>query len=203
MSATASCDFPLLDAWKEFSSKNKVLSLVDDVISGYAQIAFNDNTFAGILMIVATYIASPIATLAGVWATFIGTVTAHVLGVNKGAIKCGVYGFNPALAGLAIGILVVFPDIPRLLLYTGISGVFCVVFQAALKQVLSKWNVPPLALPYCLTMVLLVPATLTLAGLQTSGIGQKTFCRGTSDRCLDLRRICYRITERNSTSPLG
>jgi len=178
MWATASCEFPLLDAWKEFSSKNKVLSLIDDVISGYAQIAFNDNTFAGLLMIAATYIASPIATLAAVWATFIGTVTAHMLGINKGAIKCGVYGFNPALAGLAIGILLVFPDIPRLLLYSGVAGILCVFFHAGLKQLLSKWDVPPLALPYCLTMILLTPATLTLGGLQTSGIGQKLFAAG-------------------------
>jgi len=176
--ATASCKFPLLDAWKEFSAKNKVLSLIDDVISGYAQIAFNDNTFAGLLMILATYIASPTAALAGVWATFIATVTAHILGVPKGAIKCGVYGFNPALAGLAIGILIIFPDIPRLLLYTGIAGIFCVIFQAAIGQLLSKWDVPALALPYCLTTVLLVPATLTLGGLQTSGIGQKLFQAG-------------------------
>lgn len=178
MSATASCKFPLLDQWKEVSAKNAVLSLIDDVISGYAQIAFNDNTFAGILMIIATYIASPIAALAGVWATFIGTLTAHILGVPKGAIKCGVYGFNPALAGLAIGILVVFPDIARLLLYSGIAGIFCVIFQAALGQLLSKWNVSPLALPYCLTMVLLIPATLNLGGLEATGIGQKLFEAG-------------------------
>lgn len=178
MGATASCKFPLLDAWKEFSAKNKVLSLIDDVISGYAQIAFNDNTFAGLLMIFATYIASPIATLAGVWATFIGTVTAHILGVPKGAIKCGVYGFNPALAGLAIGILITFPDIPRLLLYTGIAGIFCVVFHAALGQLLSKWDVPVLALPYCITMVFLAPATLILGGLQTTGLEQKLFLAG-------------------------
>jgi len=175
MSATASCKFPLLDEWKRFSAKNPVLSLMDDVISGYAQIAFNDNTFAGILMIAATYIASPIAAISGVWATFIATVTAHILGVPKGAIKSGVYGFNPALAGLAIGILIVFPDISKLLLYSGLAGIFCVLFQGALVQLLSKWDVPPLALPYCITMCLLIPATLTLGGLQASGIGQKLF----------------------------
>jgi urea transporter len=175
MGATASCKFPLLDQWKEVSANNAVLSLIDDVISGYAQIAFNDNTFAGILMIIATYIASPIAAIAGVWATFVGTVTAHILGVPKGAIKSGVYGFNPALAGLAIGILVVFPDYGRLLFYSGIAGILCVIFQAALVQFLSKWNVPPLALPYCITMCLLTPATLNFGGLYSSGIGQKLF----------------------------
>jgi urea transporter len=175
MSATASCKFPLLDQWKEFSAKNKVLSLIDDVISGYAQIAFTDNTFSGLLMIFATYLASPIAALSGVWATFVATVAAHIFGVPKGAIKCGVYGFNPALAGLAIGILCVFPDMGRLLLFSGIAGIFCVVFQMALVSLLSKWDVPPLALPYCITMTILIPATLSLSGLQVSGIAQGFF----------------------------
>ncbi len=175
MAATASCKFPLLNEWKEISAKNKVLSLIDDVLSGYAQIAFNDNTFSAILMIFATYLASPIAALSGVWATFVATVTAHILGVPKGAIKSGVYGFNPALAGLSIGILVVFPDISRLLLYSGIAGILCVVFQAALVQFLGKWNVPPLALPYCITMCVLTPATLNFGGLYSSGIAQKLF----------------------------
>jgi len=178
MAATASCKFPLLDQWKEFSAKNPVLSLIDDVLSGYAQIAFNDNTFSAILMIYATYIASPTAAIAGLWATFVATIAAHILGVPKGAIKCGVYGFNSALAGLAIGILVVFPDTARLLLYSGLAGIFCVLFQAALGELLSKWNVPSLALPYCITMCLLIPATLTLGGLQASGIGQKLFEAG-------------------------
>lgn len=175
MAATASCKFPLLNQWKEVSAKNPVLGFIDDVLSGYAQIAFNDNTFAGILMIYATYIASPMAALAGVWATIVATFTAHILGVPKGAIKCGVYGFNPALAGLSIGILVVFPDIGRLLLFSGIAGIFCVMFQIALVSLLSKWDVPPLALPYCITMTILIPATLALGGLATSGIAQGFF----------------------------
>ena len=60
MSATASCRFPFLDEWKDLSDNNKICGFVDSALSCYAQIAFNDNIFSGILMIIATWIGSPV-----------------------------------------------------------------------------------------------------------------------------------------------
>lgn len=167
MSATASCKFPLLNEWKEISSKNIVLDVIDNVLSGVAQIGFNDNSFAGLLMIIATYIGSPVQAIAGVWAALIATLAAYAFGVPKGLIRTGLYGFNAALCGVAIPALV-FPGSPvtiQLLLYSGIAAIFAVVLQMGFGSFLSKWNVPSLALPYSTTLLLFVPAALSLGNL--------------------------------------
>lgn len=164
---TASCKFPFLDEWKELSSKNNVLGFFDEVLSGFAQIAFNDNSFSGLLMIIGTYIGSPVQAILGVWATVIATATAHIFGVPKGLIKSGIYGFNAALAGLAIPTLI-FPDSNltlRILLYSGLAAVFSVVLTAGLGGFFTRWDVPALALPYCITLLIFVPAALALGNL--------------------------------------
>lgn len=177
MSATASCDFPYLNEWKEISSQNMVLEIVDNVLSGFAQIAFNDNSFAGILMIVGTYIGSPQQAISGVWATLIATITAQILGVPNGLIRAGLYGFNAALSGLAIPALI-FPNSPitvELLIYSGLAGVFSVVLTTGLGKVLSHWNVPALALPYCFTLLIFVPAALSLGNLEITRSASAVF----------------------------
>lgn len=177
MSATASCKFPFLDEWKEASSKNIVLDVIDDVLSGFAQIAFNDNSFAGLLMIIATYIGSPQQAISGVWATLVATIAAHILGISKGLIKAGLYGFNAALAGLAIPALI-FPDSPmtvQILIYSGLAGIFAVVLTTGLGNFFSKWDVPSLALPYCITLLLFVPAALSLGNLNITRTAPAVF----------------------------
>ncbi len=167
MSATASCKFPLLNEWKEASSKSIVLDIIDNVLSGFAQIAFNDNSFAGLLMIIATYIGSPVQAIIGVWATLIATLAAYAFGVHKGLIRAGLYGFNAALCGVAIPALV-FPGSPvtfQLLLYSGIAAIFAVVLQMGFGNFFSKWGVPSLALPYSTTLLIFVPAALSLGNL--------------------------------------
>lgn len=177
MSATASCKFPFLDEWKKLSSKNIILSFFDEVLSGFAQLAFNDNSFSGLLIIIGIFIASPVQAISAVWATIVATATAHILGVSKGLIRAGLYGFNAALAGLAIPTLI-FPGSSltlAILLYTGLAAIFTVVMTAGLGSFFSKWEVPALALPYCVTMLIFVPAALSLGNLNIRGGGLAIF----------------------------
>lgn len=164
---TASSKFPFLNKWKKISRENILLDVVDNMLSGFAQIAFNDNSFAGILMIIGTFIASPEQAISGVWAVFIATITARFLGVSIELIRTGLYGFNAALSGLAIPALI-FPGDQitfPLLIYSGIAGIFSVVLTVGIAGFLSKWNVPFLAMPYSLTLLVFVPASLSLGNL--------------------------------------
>ena len=164
MSATASCKFPYLDEWKTHCDNNRIFAFIDSVLSGYAQLAFNDNTFSGILMLIATWIGSPVICINALWGTIIATASAHVIGISNGAIRAGLYGANAALACLAVPVLL-FPSQGISLAMLGVSAVMAIL-TVLLVQLLGKlfyrWNLPSLVVPYCIVLsIALIILTIT------------------------------------------
>ena len=177
MSATASCHFPYMDKWKNYCNKNKTWAFIDSVLSGYAQLAFNDNTFSGILMIIATWIASPALCINAVWGTTVATATAYAIKIPDIRIRSGSYGFNAALACLAITQLV-FPSQGlsfAMLSISAIVAAFTVFLLKFAESMLAKWNISAFVIPYCVSMCILLaaftaigithPTTITLDAL--------------------------------------
>ena len=166
MSATASCHFPYLNEWKQYCDKNKILAFIDSVLSGYAQLAFNDNTFSGILMIIATWIGSPTLCINALWGTIVATATAYLIGISKDSIRSGSYGFNAALACLSVPVLL-FPSQEvsfAMLAISAAIAVFTVIVKIALGKYLSRWNLPTLVIPYCIALLISLEI-LTITGI--------------------------------------
>jgi len=155
MKATASCHFPYLNEWKQYCDKNKILAFTDAVLSGYAQLAFNDNTFSGILMIIATFLGSPVVCISALWSTIVATFSATLLGAPEGQIRAGIYGANAALSGLAVQPLL-FPGQGLSFLLLGVSGtiaIMTVLLIQLLSKYFAKWNLPSLVVPYCMCLI--------------------------------------------------
>lgn len=166
MSATASCHFPYLDEWKHYCDDNKICAFMDSVLSGYAQLAFNDNTFSGILMLIATWIGSPVLCINSLWGTIVATGFAYIIGMPDGAIRAGIYGANAALSCLAIPVLLFSPQkisVTMLGISTAIA-IFTVLLVQLLGKPFSKWNLPSLVIPYCIVL------SVSLVILTTTGI---------------------------------
>ena len=141
------------------------------MICGYAQIAFNDNTFSGVLLIIATWIGSPLQCAMAVWTTFVCTLCAYLVRIPKDLIRSGFYGFNAALSGLAIP-LVLFPG-ENFSFYmfcaTMIAAILCVFLTTFLRNFFGKWDVPALSAPYCAAVLILV-VFVTFAGASDTSI---------------------------------
>lgn len=170
MLVTASCKFPYLEKWKKYCNNNKILSILDSVLSGYAQIVFSDNSFTGLLLIIATYIASPIQAAVAVWCCFVGNIFAYIIGISEDLIKAGLYGFNPALAGLAL-VPLAFPDsniTVGLIVFAALASIFSVLLTAGVSQYFLRWGISSLSLPYCITIFIFVPASIMMSSLNTS-----------------------------------
>ena len=177
MQATASCRFPFLTEWKSYCDNNKICAFVDSVLSGYAQLAFNDNTFSGILMLITTGIGSPTLCINALWGTIVATAFAYMLGLSKGMIRAGIYGANAALSCLAVPVLL-FPSQGISLVMLGASAAIA-VSTVLLIQLLGKpfdrWNLPSLVIAYCIVLSISLfiltatgissPATATLETL--------------------------------------
>ncbi|MGN1266487.1 MAG: urea transporter [Dorea sp.] len=176
MSATDSHRFSLLNKWKSSCSKNRVCEFIDSVISGYAQIAFNDNTFSGILMIIATWIGSPVQCISAVWATLASTLCAYAFGVPKALVRRGLYGFNAALSGLAIP-LVIFPGQElslRMMAVSTIAAILCTFLTTIFQNFFGKWDVPALSSPYCAAVLILTFIGVLTNALDTTCISTDT-----------------------------
>ena len=163
MGALASCPFPLLKKWKGIVDRNKLAAFIDSILTGWGQIIFSDNSFSGLLLIIAAFLASPRVGLGGLWASFIATCFVFLTGVPKMKVRLGLYVFSPAMTGFIMG-LYLFPDGISFyyFLYIGLAGLFASILSMAIGIVLEKWECPALGLPYNLTALVFLSAALKL-----------------------------------------
>lgn len=154
MSATASCKFPYLDEWKRYCDNNRICAFLDSVLSGYAQLAFNDNSFSGLLMIIATWIGSPVLCMNALWGTVVATFFAYMIGLPEGAIRAGIYGANAALSCLAVPVLLFSSSriSAAMLGVSAVIAVFTVLLVKFLGKPFTRWNLPSLVVPYCIVL---------------------------------------------------
>lgn len=168
MGAYATCKFPMVDKWKALGDKNPVVGFTDSLLSGYGQIAFSDNPVTGLLLIVGCFVGSPQQAISGLWAAIIATIVSYLIKVPTLSIRLGLYTFNAALAGLGVA-LFIFPGqgvTAGLLICSTLAGIICVFLTAGFSFFLAPYGVPSLALPYCTTLFVLIPAALLLSNLQ-------------------------------------
>lgn len=72
------------------------------ILKGISQIMLQENVWTGFLFLVGIFYGSVQMGLAVLLATFIGTLTAVLLEYDREHIRKGLYGFNPALIGVAM-----------------------------------------------------------------------------------------------------
>ena len=59
MASYASCKFPLVDEFKDYGEKNKVVGFIDSVLSGFGQIVLSDNPVTGLLVMLGIFLGAP------------------------------------------------------------------------------------------------------------------------------------------------
>ena len=130
---------------KEVISSNPTLSFLDASLRGCGQVWFQNNPLSGAILFAGIFYNSLTLGICAVLGTLTSTATAYALGVDKGAIRDGLYGFNGTLTGIAIGFY--FNMDPLHYAYVILASILCSVFMAALCNFLGKWNVAPLTAP--------------------------------------------------------
>lgn len=80
----------------------KRVPIIDDFFKGIGQIMLQENRWTGMLFFIGICIRSRIEAIALILATASGTLIAMVLKYDKSEIRAGLYGFSPALVGVAL-----------------------------------------------------------------------------------------------------
>ena len=133
---------------------NPVYEFVDSCLRGCGQVMFQNSALTGLLFFIGIFYNSWQLGLCAVIGTAAATLTAILLGVDKGLIRAGLFGFNGTLAGIALPFYLAYS--PALLFYVALNGALSTVIMAALVVFLGKWGVPALTAPFVLGTWLLI-----------------------------------------------
>src|SRR5687768_15418425 len=83
---------------------NPPLEFVDSCLRGVGQVCFMNNPVTGLAILVAMFVAEAWLGFAGVLGLAVSTLTAILIGMDRGAIRAGLYGFNGVLVGAGMSL---------------------------------------------------------------------------------------------------
>lgn len=160
----------ILAPWKHLSEENVVVGFVDTLLRGTGQVMFQNNPITGLLFLIGIFYNSyqfGIAALIGLLAS---TITAMLLGADRGLIRAGLFGFNGILVGIGLAYFLQLQWGAALIVYIIIGGIFSTVVFIALANFFSVWDTPALTAPFVLTAWLFLLAAILTAHLPVGAL---------------------------------
>ena len=141
---------------------------ISGILKSYTQIFFSEKIFFSFIILIVTFFDF-FAGLCGLIAVVTANTAAFLLGFDRFKTSKGFYGFNSLLVGLGLGInfqeglLVVFVVIASSLLSFFIS--------VALENIIGKYYLPYMSIPFLLTVWIVMIATRQFNNLALSERG--------------------------------
>src|SRR3954469_14824645 len=86
-----------MPGWAERADGNPLLSFVDSCLRGVGQVCFMNNPITGLAILVAMFVAEAWLGFAGALGLVVSTLSAILIGMDRGAIRAGLFGFNGVL----------------------------------------------------------------------------------------------------------
>ena len=139
------------------TKNNPLIAFVDSCLRGCGQVMFQNNPITGFLFFAGIFYNSWELGVCAVLGTAVSTLTAMILGADKGMIRAGLFGFNGTLAGIALPFYLSFG--PGLLVYVVVNAALAAILMNAAAQFLGKWGVPALTAPFVLATWVLMFCT--------------------------------------------
>lgn len=103
------------------------LPFADHILKGISQIMLQENRWTGLLFLIGLLIGSWQYAVAAISAAAAGTIAAKLLKYNQQEIEAGLYGFSPALVGVAL--LFLFDDIFLIWMLVIVGGALAAMIQ--------------------------------------------------------------------------
>ena len=150
---------------------NPFLAFVDSCLRGIGQVCFMNNPVTGLAILVAMFVAEPWLGFAGALGLVVSTLSAIVIGMDRSAIRIGLFGFNGILVGAGLSLFLQ-PDWDGLVMvWIAVGAFFSTVLHAALAAVfVGAWKVPPFTLAFNFMTLLFLIGALNYANGRTGGL---------------------------------
>lgn len=165
-----------MSEWQTRAEKNPIVDFVDYCLRGVGQVCFMNNPVTGAFIIAAMFVA-PIRGdriwlgVAGLVGLAVSTLAAIVLGLDRGAIRAGLYGFNGVLVGAGLALFLA-PNWGGLVFVwiIAVSALSTVLMAALATVFLTAWKVPPFTLPFNFATLLFLITALNVAHGRFAGV---------------------------------
>jgi urea transporter len=160
-----------MPAWSERVDGNPALAFADSCLRGVGQVCFMNNPVTGLLILVAMFVAEAWLGFAGVLGLVVSTLTAILIGMDRAAIRAGLFGFNGVLVGAGLSLFME-PDWDVLVMVWIVLGAaLSTILHAALAAVfLGAWKVPPFTLAFNFITLILLIGALNYANGRVGGL---------------------------------
>ena len=160
-----------MPAWGERVEGNPALAFLDSCLRGVGQVCFMNNPVTGLAILVAMFIAEAWLGFAGVLGLIVSTGAAISIGMDRGAIRAGLFGFNGVLVGAGLSLFLQ-PDWDVLVMvWIVVAAFLSTVLHAALATVfIGAWKVPPFTLAFNFITLIFLIGALNFANGRVSGL---------------------------------
>jgi urea transporter/murein DD-endopeptidase MepM/ murein hydrolase activator NlpD len=129
-----------------------VKRLIRGLLNSYSVIFFSDKILFALILLAITFF-DPFSGLCGIISLGIANLTADLLGFDRSKIEKGYYGFNSLLLGIGVSIGLETNWIVLLIVILG--SVLCLFITIGLENILNKYFLPYLSIPFLFSFWLL------------------------------------------------
>src|ERR1700754_863338 len=135
-----------------------VVGFIEYCLRGVGQVVFMNSPLTGLFIVAAMWIFDPWVGFAGTVGVIASTLAAHALGIDRGLIHAGLYGFNGVLVGLALAtFLTPAWDVLVIVWIIVLSAASSVLMGALAAVFVGVLGVPPFTLAFnTITLLFLI-----------------------------------------------
>jgi urea transporter len=157
--------------WSDRADQSPGLAFVDSCLRGVGQVCFMNNPVTGLLILAGMAVGEAWLAVAGILGLATSTAVALALGMDRGAIRAGLFGFNGVLVGAGMSLFLQ-PDWDLLVMvWIVVGAALSTILHAALANVfLGAWAVPPFTLAFNLITLMFLIGALNFANGRVSGL---------------------------------
>ena len=160
-----------MPGWAARVEGNPLLDFIDYCLRGVGQVCFMNNPVTGLAILVAMTIAEPWLGFAGVLGLVTSNLAAILIGMDRGAIRAGLFGFNGVLVGAGLSLFLQ-PDWDVLVMVWIVVGAsLSTVLHGALAAVfIGAWKVPPFTFAFNFITLIFLIGALNFANGRVGGL---------------------------------
>lgn len=146
----------------------RAAAFADSVLRGIGQVMLQENSYAGLLFLAGIFWNSALLGVAALVGAAASTATATALGVERGQVRAGLYGFNGALFGIALLYFLA----PNALTwgYVLVGAACSTVLMAGLTRWLAHSALPALTAPFVVATLVFILAAARFGRLSTTDV---------------------------------
>jgi len=160
-----------MPGWAARVEGNPLLDFIDACLRGVGQVCFMNNPITGLAILVAMFVAEPWLGFAGVVGVVVSTLSAVAIGMDRGAIRIGLFGFNGVLVGAGLSLFMQ-PDWDLLVIvWIVVASFLSTILHAALAAVfIGGWGVPPFTFAFNFITLIFLIGALNYANGRVGGL---------------------------------